>query len=620
MIDYSVNIKPYSSVNECGDFFEYIELDEYFLLIVGDIGGHGSYRVYQIAQSIKKVIQQNSNENIKNIIKTIHQSEFLKDHGMTIFIAQIFKNSPLLSYGAIGNTRSLIFRNNNFIQLHTQDGILGYDIPSTIKTNLLKLSNNDILIVATDGISLHQDKLVEELKRYKDATAISNYCITHHTNDDDALCAVLKFDISNSNSFLIHKEIISNKKKPETISETNKLIQINKKVNTNKKEYPILVCELSSHINLLDQKYLLISGLRKNGIKLLLDKIVSLSTLSQIKEVKIRTFLYETIKHSIIDIYLYHNIMQIYVHNITHIKNSLEFLFKKFYIKDDSSCIINIELDSFTRLNKDKFDEFHQMLSLGLNEEQYQKYKENETQMNKMAEQTRLAAMGEMIGNIAHQWRQPLSVISTSASGLMVQKEYGVLSDEIFFKFCSNIDNSTQYLSKTIDDFRDFIQGDTKEETFTLKHLITKAITLVEYSIKENNINLIINAKIDIELFGPFNMLIQVIVNIINNAKDILIERQINNKIILIDLEKENNNINIIITDNAGGIPQNIKSKIFDAYFTTKHKSQGTGLGLNMAYNIITKSFKGSLIVENKTFMHQDIEYTGAKFIISIPI
>ena len=237
-----------------------------------------------------------------------------------------------------------------------------------------------------------------------------------------------------------------------------------------------------------------------------------------------------------------------------------------------------------------------------------------------MAQQSKMAAMGEMIGNIAHQWRQPLSIISTLATGSKIQKELNMLKDEQFYKNMDAIDKNAQYLSKTIDDFRDFIKGEDKKELFNSTILYEKILTIIEASLKDNFINLIFEDNYKGDIYGSLNILIQAITNIINNAKDILKETDHENKIILFKISKEDSNIVITITDNGGGVPDHIQPKIFDAYFTTKHKSNGTGLGLNMAYNIITNSYNGILKVTNTHFEYDNTKYYGAKFTIVFPL
>ena len=235
-----------------------------------------------------------------------------------------------------------------------------------------------------------------------------------------------------------------------------------------------------------------------------------------------------------------------------------------------------------------------------------------------ISEQSKLAAMGEMIGNIAHQWRQPLSVISTASTSIIVQKEYGTLEDERLIYSCNAINDNAQYLSKTIDDFKNFIKGDRKKELFNLKDNIDSFIRLVDGSIKSNNINLILDLQEDIQLNGYSNELKQCYINIFNNAKDALNENNIELKYIFIKTFIKNHKVIIQIKDNAGGIPTNILSKIFEPYFTTKHQSRGTGLGLNMTYNLIVEGMNGSIIASNEKYIYNDIEYTGALFTISL--
>ncbi len=236
-------------------------------------------------------------------------------------------------------------------------------------------------------------------------------------------------------------------------------------------------------------------------------------------------------------------------------------------------------------------------------------------------EQAKMASMGEMIGNIAHQWRQPLSVISTASTGMKMQKEFGALSDEQFNQNCDAINNNAQYLSKTIDDFKNFIKGDRVLKTFNLEDNINSFLHLVEGSIKSNHINIILDLKVDIKIDGYDNELIQCFINIFNNAKDVLkeIENQ-DDRIILISTILENNKAIIKIKDSGGGIPVDILPKIFEPYFTTKHSSQGTGLGLHMTYNLIVDGMGGTIEAHNVSYEYEDKEYTGAEFIISIPM
>jgi signal transduction histidine kinase len=633
MITISATSKPFSNKNESGDFYQYIELEDYFLLAVGDIGGHGSNRVYTLASKIQNIIELNKEKPLSKIITTIHEQEMLHNNGMTLFLAQVYKNMPMINYSAVGNTKATILRKNNFVPLHIQEGILGYNIPTSIKTHMTKVSDGDILLVHTDGISLHKEQFMSTFSNTKNIDSITQYCVENFGNDDDRLCVALRFEIVNNKYFSLKYDensdtdttLSTNKKSPiPKISNdiSNKSHTKPQSFSKNDVGYPNNSYQQLNNNNkivLLDSKKLLINNISQSSVQSAISKISKLAQLDKMTETKIKTFLYEITKSSNVDLYLDRSLLQIFINDIKHFKESLEFLFSHFYISKQKEVIINITLPYFISFSDEKFNTLKEMFALGLNDSEYERFKENERQMQKMSGQARLSAMGEMIGNIAHQWRQPLSVISTSATSLALKKEFGMLTDEMLFKACDTINESAQYLSTTIDDFRDFIQGETYEEEFELQSFFSKTLNIVQASIKDNYVNLDILPYENIKMFGALNLLIQVVVNIINNAKDILVEKFVEEKLIVIEVSHTNEKVIIKITDNGGGVPKEIKDKIFDAYFTTKHQSKGTGLGLNMAFNIIMNSFNGTLEVVNETFSHSNIEYFGASFIITIP-
>jgi polar amino acid transport system substrate-binding protein len=241
-------------------------------------------------------------------------------------------------------------------------------------------------------------------------------------------------------------------------------------------------------------------------------------------------------------------------------------------------------------------------------------------QEEQLLQQAKLVSMGEMIGNIAHQWRQPLSVISTSASGIKVQKEYGILEDSFLFEACDSIDHNVQYLSQTIDDFRDFIKGDRFKRRFSIEEFIQSFIHLIEASAKSHDIQLIKDIEKDFVFEGYENELKQCFMNIYNNSKDILIEKNPKQKLFVIKISKKDSKVIFSFTDNGGGISKEAMPNIFDPYFTTKHKSQGTGLGLSMTYNLITQGMDGTIKASNEKFVVDNKEYYGAEFRIILSI
>ncbi|RLA82415.1 MAG: hypothetical protein DRG78_07285 [Epsilonproteobacteria bacterium] len=236
-----------------------------------------------------------------------------------------------------------------------------------------------------------------------------------------------------------------------------------------------------------------------------------------------------------------------------------------------------------------------------------------------MLQQNKMATMGEMLENIAHQWRQPLSVISVVSSGVKMQKELGLSQEEIEIESLDTITNNAEHLSQTIDDFRDFFKQKNKV-TFNIKDIYNKTMSISKSGFLSKEVLLIENIE-DVTLIGLDNELIQVIINIINNARDALKDNTKINKIIIIDIKKEDDyTATIKIKDSAGGIDSSVIANIFDPYFTTKEKTGGTGIGLYMSQKIITDHFHGHISVKNVEFKHNDIECFGAEFTINLPI
>jgi signal transduction histidine kinase len=252
-----------------------------------------------------------------------------------------------------------------------------------------------------------------------------------------------------------------------------------------------------------------------------------------------------------------------------------------------------------------------------------QKFNQYKIELNKkqtiLHQQSKMAAMGEMIGNIAHQWRQPLSTITTASTGMILQKEMGILNDEFFFEATKKINSSAQHLSKTIDDFRNFFSPNKIKSNIHLENLFAITFDLISAQFSAKDIKIIKNIE-NIELYTYENELLQALINILNNARDELIKLPNDEeKFIFIDAFKSGTNkLEITIKDNAGGIKEENLEKVFEPYFSTKHKAQGTGIGLYMTEEIITKHLNGQIFVENKEFVYDNKTYFGAQFTIEL--
>jgi len=207
--------------------------------------------------------------------------------------------------------------------------------------------------------------------------------------------------------------------------------------------------------------------------------------------------------------------------------------------------------------------------------------------------------MGEMIGNIAHQWRQPLAAVAAIIQNYEDAYEDGTLDMDYIEKHTDLIMDILTQMSRTIDDFRYFFRPNKMKSNFNVKSVVLKTLKFLESSFKFNNIKLIMDMAEDCELEGFPNEYSQVILVILTNSKDALMEREIKDKKMEISLRKYDNKTVLKISDNAGGIKNNVLPKVFDPYFTTKEQGKGTGVGLYMSKTIVEKNMSGKLTCKN---------------------
>lgn len=229
-----------------------------------------------------------------------------------------------------------------------------------------------------------------------------------------------------------------------------------------------------------------------------------------------------------------------------------------------------------------------------------------------MLHQSRLARMGAMLSMIAHQWRQPLSEVSGILMELETANKFNKVDSSMIKESVKESNKQIEFMSNTIEDFRNFFKPDKLKVDFYIEEACNEALTLVDASLKSFDITVEKKIKNNPKIHGYEREFAQVILNLLSNAKDTLIQRQIQTPKIKLIVTKKDNNVIIKVKDNARGVEEDYLDLIFEPYFTTKSSSKGTGLGLYMAKMIIEKNMAGELSVENKK--------RGASFMIVLPI
>ena len=214
--------------------------------------------------------------------------------------------------------------------------------------------------------------------------------------------------------------------------------------------------------------------------------------------------------------------------------------------------------------------------------------------------QSKHSAMGEMISMIAHQWRQPLACISSIINRIKLKNNMNKIDKDFLNNILDETNVYIQYMSNTIDDFRNFFSIDTKKEFTSLNEIVLNVYKMINKSFNSQNINIEIEDSKLSERFLFKNELVQILLNILNNAKDAFLEKDIKNPKITISFSENENYQNIFVEDNAGGIDEKVILNIFDPYFSTKSKKNGSGLGLYICKTILEKNNLGTISVKNK--------------------
>ena len=281
------------------------------------------------------------------------------------------------------------------------------------------------------------------------------------------------------------------------------------------------------------------------------------------------------------------------VHRVKDKNGEIRWVFNRtIFLKDDFGKVTHL------------YGYVNDITQMKLTEEELKQKVEEEVEKNTekdriLVHQSKLAAMGEMLGNIAHQWRQPLNNINLLTH--FIRDSYGTLSKEELNNIIKDTKLQIDYMSQTIDDFRNFYQPNKDRVTFDIKKAIKQSVKIVETQFEKNGIALNIEGE-NIEITNYMNELEQVVLNILNNANDAAVIKKKDcdfNPKVNIKIENLKNKVNISLSNNCGEVPKSVMERMFEPYFTTKFENQGTGIGLYMAKTIIEKNMGGKIYAQN---------------------
>lgn len=611
MISYDSLVKPYSSFEGCGDFSVVIERSDSHLIVVGDVGGHGSYKIGQVAHFIEQLVNDNSAADIDYIFKSIANSQLSEKFGVMLFVGRIDKRLPLLNYICVGDLKIKVFRQNNWITLHSQNGMVGKHLPQKINRFASKLHDADLLSITTDGVNRNILEVVNKQSLASKLTDLNKRIMQQAgSKSDDSLSLLIRFKQSNSNLPIPnqlatpHSTELVNYRSADLAEVSIKPVRLNplniEPRNIEKLKAQHLFCILDNDTLAKDKIHSLLSFL----------------DFPRELDLKLQTLILELIYHTQtgVKIYYHNKRLQIEFASDDALFESCRIILgEKHLFKNqlDGSYIISFLTTKQIDAKDEKFAQLKERIQIGLPPSAYKQYQKDKQRDETLAQQAKLASMGEMIGSIAHQWRQPLNELAIRIQTLKYQIKQAEDVDKLLATFTSDNLATIKFMSKTIDDFRNFFKVDKEKQFFSLMTAIEQVKLMLVAQFEKDNIRLDIQGE-DVSINSYQSEIQQVLLNLISNAKDALKHSDNPNKHIKVVI-KDNK---VLIQDNGGGIPQDIEAQIFEPYYTTKSHGEGTGIGLYMSKLIVENHLCGQLTFQN---IHAGENQQGAQFTIHFP-
>ncbi len=664
MIGVAAAVVPYRSPETCGDFFFHKGGSSHDLIVVGDVGGHGSPDLPRIAEECKETILHHREEDLRRIVPEVDRLTSLKKTGLVLCVARFHHRLALFEYVAVGNLKLYLVRDGTARQQPIQEGIVGYTLPSSLGVNAIKTARDDTLLVISDGISVRErwlnslpwsgasfDELLSELTK------------PEHANDDDRIALLIRPRVDEGAAVprVLADEPLRPKSDgydegdastpsdlldeyPSTPDDpTDRRVSAEGAAITDppddtasaptRREVPSVSArrphrELSpsathgagvdafiervnneSRIDesRLDWEWLVLTPAHyhrrlSSNVRRFVDELgveprrarkctaVVLELLSTAHT--IRLFLSSTMVTILIDL------------SPADIGKFVPLADTALLIRgaDDLRVCLGYFLSNPIDVDDATWTTYRELLQKDIDYDSFIKIKKNEVEVTKLQQQAKMASIGEMIGNIAHQWRQPINALGLYNAALLRKHAVSGLDDQTMQTFAEKSDALIQSMNRTIEAFRDFFRPDKRKGEFDVSDAVSKAVSFVEAAYVAHGIVATFepDPMLDMRISGFENELLQVLVNILNNAKDAIVHNHVVEGRVGVTLGFAGGDVRIAICDNGGGIPDEVLDKIYEPYFTTKFQSEGTGLGLYMSKMLMERSMRGSIRIQNR--------------------
>jgi signal transduction histidine kinase len=610
MFDAQSQVRQAFTHSSYNGFVDVHTSDHYQHFALGQISGSLNEANRSVAWQIKAVIAAESQQSIQEQLTQVCDLREAMAHSCDMFIGKIDQHLPMLYYAALGDITVVIIRKNKIISLESQSFSLSQTQLPHIHYHAIKLLPNDLIVVITQ--TLPEVMQTSMLAHNHDADMQGQ--IASCISADQSLLLWRYPGMSNlpqrphiNDYLLVHQDVV-----PELTGHLQGQTQewLKHRHDTSDRTAPLP--RLSSSEQTINDCALPDSGAlfyqfagEAKGRGALTEICAYLAIPEHISR-RLQLVIMETARAQQTSIPIYVTNQSLYVQfpkGLTHVE-ALKSLLPAQYLKRETVsaalCFVypmsgNIDVAAQVHID------MQQRLRLGLSATEYQQYVTEKAHDQRLLQQAKLAAMGEMVGSIAHQWRQPLNELAIRIQ--MVPYAFHKADDlETYLtKFIEENLATIDFMSQTIDDFRNFFRTDKAVEPFAMSAVIGKTLELLNGLVEKHHIKIELDVS-DQTIEGVQSELQQVLMNLLHNSIDALNSHDVANKTIRVSWKHHI----LKIHDNGGGIPSDELMRIFEPYFTTKAHGQGTGLGLYMSKLIIEQSFQRQLQITNDDFVVMD--------------
>lgn len=606
------------SENSSGDFFLRREHPLGELVVVGDIGGHGQAAFNAIKQEIAAAFDDLPKEvKLRDLIQQVADIKSLHPYGLVMFVGFFDRRVPVLHYCLVGNIRGYIVDRSSVSTLRGQQGILWLQQPASIREYTLKINNGSRVILTTDGIRSLRAINAKTLLQTDRKTMANRIGAELHQVSDDALCAVLDYRFSEFGepSSVVKPVLTGNivsvgaKRRTQSSRDHEPSLETETRVRAHTQDLPCVPPVAASPPHSLAQplprpevipaeSHLLLSTSTmksaRTGLKILFERI----GYTGLAVVHWTTFYLELIEQFRADVRFYLTDTTLFASAPVRPEQTQELE----PLKRDAAVYYSPETQTLwlehRLLNDDAGAQaalggLADIVRLGTDQKTFDQIRAEQTQERLLAEQAKLASMGEMLGSVAHQWRQPLNEIALRAQMLSLDFEQGNITQQSLDVYVSQVIDIVQFMSQTIDDFRNFLKPNQSTSVESVQGLIHQVLVLQKAQLESDEVLVEVTGD-DFGIECIASEVKHTLMILINNAKDALMGHTGVRRIVI-----HTGNGQLTLTDTAGGMSPDVLAHATEPYFTTKTSGKGTGLGLYIAKQVIEKSLGSEIHFAN---------------------